>query len=105
MIYSGLSIQRAIRVAYKDHRRAPSSRTIVVLAKLRALRALYESSVHARITLPGLEAVQRPLREATECYRLMRKQNPHNPLLPNLQRSIAEARTVPMDLPLIDFTS
>jgi hypothetical protein len=106
MRYTGESIERAIRLALIEHRCAPSASTATKLAKLRALRALYETSVYANIALPGLGTAQRSLREATECYRILRK------LPPDVQRSerralkraIAEARKVPMELPEVDFT-
>lgn len=107
MRYTGESIQRTIRLALVAHRRALSVETATQLAKLRALRALYETSVHARIALPGLGTAQRPLREATECYRVLRATcppdaTPHE--VRALKRAIDEARKVPMELPDVDFT-
>lgn len=107
MRYTGESIQRTIRLALAEHRRAPSAETATQLAKLRALRALYETSVHARFALPGLGVAQRPLREATECYKVLKALPPD--VLPAerraLKRAIDEARKVPMELPDVDFTA
>lgn len=108
MRYTGESIQRTIGLALAAHRRAPSAETATQLAKLRALRALYETSVHARIALPGLGTAQRSLREATECYRVLRAAlppdvTPHE--VRTLRRTIGEARKVPMELPDVDFTA
>lgn len=107
MRYTGETIQRTIRLALVEHRRAPSAATATQLAKLRALRALYEVSVHARIALPGLGTAQRPLREATEYYKLLRNLPPDVSVAARraLKRAIDEARKVPMELPDVDFSA
>lgn len=105
MRYTGESIERTLRLAYAEHRVNPSTQTSTQLAKLRALRALYESSVYARIWLPGLGEAQRSLREATELYRILRSSpSAEQRELRQLKRTIQEVRKVPMELPELDFT-
>lgn len=107
MLYTGESIQRTIRLALVSHTLKPTAASATQLAKLRALRALYETSVHARIALPGLGVAQRPLREATECYWVLKKFPSDEMRVERraLKRAIDEARKVPMDLPDVDFTA
>jgi hypothetical protein len=67
----------------------------VYIGKLRALRAVYETSVYARFTLPVVGPQQRSLREAICVAKELRDMG-----MPRgkLQREIREARRVPMDL-------
>lgn len=102
MRYTGQTIQRALRACVSAHREAPSAETALQVAKLRALRALYETSVHVRIDLPGGTHSQRPLREVTEMVRLLRRMGWPTRAL---RAVIAEGRKVPMDLPDINFTA
>ncbi len=106
MRYTGESIQYAIRRAHVEHRKDPTPNTATRLAKLRALRALYETTVYAPIEIPGCSGRQRPLREVTELYRLLKKMHsPYSSELKRLRFAIWEARKVPVELPEIDFTA
>lgn len=106
MRYTGESIQHAIRRAHAEYRKDPTQSAALRLAKLRSLRALYETTVYAPIEIPGGSGRQRPLREVTELYRLLTKtHSPYSSELKRLRFAIWEARKVPVDLPEIDFTA
>lgn len=106
MRYTGESIQHAIRTVHAAYRKDPTADTALRLAKLRALRALYETTVYAPIEIRGRSGRQRPLREVTELYRLLKKTlSPYSSELKRLRFAIWEARKVPVDLPEIDFTA
>lgn len=106
MRYTGETIQHTIRKVYAEHRKGPTSDSALRLAKLRALRALYETTVYARVEVPGGTKQQRSLREVTELYRLLTKtHSSYSSELKRLRVAIWEARKVPVDLPEIDFTA
>ncbi len=104
MRYTGHTIQNALREAHATHKTEPTTQTAVIVGKLCALRSLYETTVYARIALPGVGSAQRSLREAVECYRTL-KGLVSAEELKQLKTAIHEARKVPCELPDIDFTA
>lgn len=75
--------------------RPPSTQRALTLGRLRALRALYETSVYARFSFPEGGETQRSLKEATAtCLELRRLGQD----VRQLRAQIKEARYVPMDL-------
>lgn len=106
MRYTGHTIARTVRLARAAHAHAPTPASALALGKLLALRALYETTIYARIALPGLGEAQRTLREAVECHRLLRKLGGTPPAeLRRLRRALDTARRVPCELPDVDFTA